>query len=390
MLEISLLQARRFLLKQQGLASTAPFGRGIKATLKAIHHLGYVQIDTISVIERAHHHTLFVRIPNYNSNHLDRLQLNGRHIFEYWSHAAAYLPIEDYPHAKYRMQVIANKEKGHWFPRNHKVVQYVRDQITAEGPQMVKDFKLPHQKKSTPWWGWKPTKAALEQLFHEGELMAVHRKGFQKVYDLTERVLPKHISTTASTQPEFCNYLIRQGIRSCGFIREEEARYLRSKFQKTTRKALQTLLESNEIIQFKIKGLEDTYYTTQELLEHLPKRIAHKRVQLLCPFDNAIIQRKRIQSLFNFDYKLECYVPAPKRIFGYFCLAILHGDSFAGHLDLKVDRKAKKLIIKQFTFHHNYKQTDSFITELLKALNTYADYNEVEQLTEKEVIDEIK
>jgi len=374
MLEISLPQARRLFLKQQGLVGSGPFGRGINATKKAIQHLGYVQIDTISVVERAHHHTLYVRIPNYNRNHLDRLQLNGRHIFEYWSHAAAYLPIEAYPHAKYRMQTIANRDKGHWFPRNHKVLRYVRDQITAEGPSMSKDFKLPNQDKSTPWWGWKPTKKALEQLFHEGTLMISHRKGFQKVYDLTERLLPDHIPNQAATQPQFCKYLIRQGVRSCGVVKEKEVRYLRSNFQNPTRNALQELIDTSEIVTIKIKGLADTYYTTPELLEP-PKRLGRKRVHLLCPFDNAIIQRKRTQSLFGFDYKLECYVPAPKRKFGYFSLAVLYGDTFAGHLDLKLDRKTKLLHIKQFTLDPGFKLTDAFLPALLASLNHYADYN---------------
>ncbi len=390
MLEITLQQAKRLFLKQQGLSDFEPFGRGINATKKVIQHLGYVQIDTISVVERAHHHTLYVRVPNYNREHLDRLQQNGRHIFEYWSHAAAFLPMEDYPHANYRMQIVANRKKGHWFPRNHKVLKYVKDKIKAEGPLMSKDFKLPNQKKSTPWWGWKPTKMALEQLFHEGELMISHRKGFQKVYNLSERILPSHISTTPSTQPEYCTYLIRQGIRSAGFVKEEEARYLRSKFQKPTQQAIQQLLDSNEIIPFTIKGLEDTYYTTSQLLEQLPKRIGKKRVHLLCPFDNAIIQRKRVISLFNFDYKLECYVPAPKRKFGYFSLAVLFGDAFAGHLDLKLDRKTKQLHIKQFTLDPNFKLTDRFLTAFLETLNRYADYNGAAHLKENQVKQSIR
>jgi len=139
MLEISLKQARRLFLNQQGLNTNAPYGRDIKGTLKAIRHLGYVQIDTISVIERAHHHTLQIRVPNYNREHLNKLQLNGRKIFEYWSHAAAYLPIEDYKHAKYRMTLLAKREKGHWFERNHKVIKHVKERITAEGPLMSKD-----------------------------------------------------------------------------------------------------------------------------------------------------------------------------------------------------------------------------------------------------------
>lgn len=372
--DISLPQARRLFLKQQGLISPAPFGRGIKATRKTIQHLGYIQIDTISVVERAHHHTLYVRVPNYKNDHLDRLQLNGRQIFEYWSHAAAYLPIEDFRFAKYRMEAVSNRKKGHWFPRNHKVIRYVRDQITAEGPLMSKDLKLPSQKKSTPWWGWKPSKQALEQLFHEGELMVVHRKGFQKVYDLTERVLPNDVSTTA-TQLEFYQYLIRQGIRTCGFIKEEEARYLRTKAQAITKQAFQQLLEEKEIIPIKINGLEDVYYTTPDLLDQQPKRIGRKQVHLLCPFDNAIIQRKRIINLFNFDYKLECYVPAAKRQFGYFSLAVLYGDAFAGHLDLKLDRKKKQLWIKQFTHDPGFKLTDGFKPAFQNALTDYAEYN---------------
>jgi len=207
--------------------------------------------------------------------------------------------------------------------------------------------------------------------------MISHRKGFQKVYDLPERILPDDVDTKPSTQIEYCQYLIQQGIRSCGLVREEEARYLRSKLQNPMRQALQVLLEKKQIIPLKINKIDGTYYSTNDLVENMPKRLSRKRVFLLCPFDNAIIQRKRVISLFNFDYKLECYVPAAKRQFGYFSIAVLYGDAFAGHLDLKVDRKAGTLVTKQFTLDPQFDPKADFHVAFEEALQRYASYNGV-------------
>lgn len=385
MITISKKQARRLLLYQQGLTTKVPFGKGKAATLKAIKRLGYVQIDTISVIERAHHHTLLTRVPNYCHKHLKDLLQKDKAVFEYWSHAAAYLPMDDYRFSLWRKKRFAESKKGHWFPRNHKVIQYVRDQIKAEGPLLARDFKLPDQKKSSPWWGWKPTKQALEQLFHEGELMIPYRKNFQKVYDLTERVLPEQINTSFPSEKEYCTHLALKTIEAQGLARENEIRYLRKKLKEPISQVLKNLVEEDLLVTVNVDGVDGAFFTLREYLRLLPICIAKKSVRLLCPFDNAIIQRQRVIDLFGFDYKLECYVPAPKRKFGYFSLAVLYGDEFAAHLDMKTDRKAGSLLLRKLTFDNGFKPSEAFYKALMEAVVDYAKYNKVQEVVIKDL-----
>ncbi len=380
MITISKKEARGLLLEHQGLLGTAPFGKGKKGVLATIQQLGYLQIDTISVVERAHHHTLLVRVPNYQRKFLDELQRTDKQIFEYWSHAAAYLPLEAYRFATYRMQRMSERKEGHWFPRNHKVIQYVKDRINAEGPLMSKDFKLEEHGKSEPWWGWKPTKMALEQLFHEGELMIHHRQKFQKVYDLTERVLPNWVDTKPPSTEEYCNYLIDTTIRASGLARAAEIRYLRKGLKQPLQTAIAHRLEEKTLVPVRVNTIEETFYSLPEIIANIPKRRQRRKVHLLCPFDNAIIQRKRVIDFFDFDYKLECYVPAPKRKYGYFSLAILFGDQFAGHLDLKADRKTKQLIFQQLTFEPTFKCSDQFFRAFGASIIHYAKYNNCEAI----------
>src|SRR3954447_1140087 len=181
---------RRIALDAQGLLRAAPFGRGVDATHRALEQIGYVQIDTISIVERAHHHTLWNRVPNYRPSHLDKL-VSERRAFEYWFHAAAYLPMRDYRFALPRMHALKNGER-HWFAnRDLKLMKAILDRVRAEGPMMARDFETP-KGRAQGWWNWKPAKRALEQLYMQGDLMISGREGFQKIYDLPERVLPSH------------------------------------------------------------------------------------------------------------------------------------------------------------------------------------------------------
>ena len=214
---------RRIALDAQGLTRVEPFGRGIDATHRALEQLGYVQIDTISIVARAHHHTFWNRVPNYYPSHLDRLVRDGR-AFEYWFHAASYLPIRDYRYALPRMHALKRGE--HWFAKDRKLMRAVLDRIRAEGPLLARDFETPKGRKQG-WWDWKPAKRALEQLFMQGDLMAAGREGFQKVYDLPERVLPSDVDTSTPTIDELAGYLLDTALRAHGFAIPKEVTYLR-------------------------------------------------------------------------------------------------------------------------------------------------------------------
>ncbi len=378
--KFSITEARRIALTAQGLTEEFPFGKGLKGTLKTIEHLGYIQIDTISVVERAHHHVLWSRVPDYTPSLLHDLQ-QKKLVFEYWSHAAAYLPTRDYRFSLPRKLAFASGQR-HWFARNRRIMKYVLDKITVEGPLMSKDFDAAHDRKSGPWFDWKPSKIALEQLFMEGTLMVRERRGFQKVYDLKDRVLPTSVDQTPPTQDEYARYLIETALRSHGIVTELEIRYLRKGIQIQIRKVLKEMAASGEICEAVVEGIEDQkfYVFSKNIESSSQARNIKKNIHILSPFDNLIIQRKRLKSLFEFDYLIECYVPDKKRKYGYFCLPLLYGDKLIGRLDAKADRKKKTLIIQSMNFEPTFKPTSLFKSVMQSELKKFSRFNGCELL----------
>lgn len=298
-----------------------------------IKHLGALQLDAIQRITRAHHHQLYNRLPRYRETQLEQAE-KRREIFEYWSHAAAYLPMEHYRYARVRMDRIREGQR-HWFEKNAKLCRYVLDRVRAEGALRASDFV----KGKGGWWEWSDEKKALEQLFQEGELMVSRREGFQKVFDLPERLLPSNTRTDAASDLDYGRYLVRTFLRAHGLGREEEIAYLRRHDRPLIKSAVEKMLKSGELRAF---GKELMLAEDEAVEVARPPR----RVRLLSPFDPLVLQRKRLKRLFDFDYQLECYLPAHKRRFGYFCLPILYGDGFAGVVDLKADREAGLLRIE--------------------------------------------
>jgi len=220
---LSIQQARKLVLLSQGLPPATQTGIAIGATLSAIEHLGYIQIDTISVIQRAHHHTLWNRNPRYKTSHLTKL-IYQKQVFEYWSHAASYLPMRDYRYSLPRKQAIANGDQDHWYERDERLMKSVLKRIATEGPLMAKN--LNHTGKKTSEWKSKPAKRALEYLFMQGELMVPCRVNFHKVYDLTERVLPKDTDTTLPNPEEYAHFLITRYLLANGLGQSAEITYL--------------------------------------------------------------------------------------------------------------------------------------------------------------------
>ncbi|WP_346838579.1 crosslink repair DNA glycosylase YcaQ family protein [Microbulbifer sp. SAOS-129_SWC] len=297
-----------------------------------IRHLGALQLDAIQRIARAHHHQLYNRLPRYREKHLQDAECR-REIFEYWSHAAAYLPMDHYRYARVRMERIREGQK-HWFEKNAKLCRYVLDRVRAEGALKASDFV----RAKGGWWEWSDEKKALEQLFHEGELMVSHREGFQKVFDLPERLLPAGIQTATASDSEYGAHLVRTFLGCHGVGRREEIAYLRRGDKVLVDSAVERMLKSGELL---ADGAE--LLLAEDAAREPPR--APRRVQLLSPFDPLVLQRKRLKRLFEFDYQLECYLPAHKRRYGYFCLPILYGERFVGVVDLKAERAAGQLRI---------------------------------------------
>jgi len=372
---LSIQQARKLVLLSQKLPPVKQTGTATAATLSAIEHLGYIQIDTISAIQRAHHHTLWNRNPRYLPPQLDRL-LSDKQVFEYWSHAAAYLSMRDYRYSLPRKQAIKNGDQTHWYKRDTTLMKSVLERITAEGPLMAKDFD--HAGKKSGEWRSKPAKRALEYLFMQGDLMVARRVHFHKVYDLTEQVLPEDIDTTLPDPEDYTRFLISRYLQANGLGQPSEMAYLLKNTKPLISNILQEMVLSGEVL--RVSAGDKNYYALPASLELLNKPLARSKLKILSPFDNLVIQRGRIQTLFGFNYLLECYVPAPKRIYGYFSLPILWDGKLVARMDCKTERKKSLLHIHHLALEPNFRKTDAFCLALYKELTAFLKFNNCSNL----------
>jgi uncharacterized protein YcaQ len=370
--DISSSELRKIILGAQGLNLTHPFGKGPASVVNTIEHLGYVQIDTISVVERAHHHVLWSRNPAYRHQWLDQAQRKTRKVFEYWAHAAAFLPMKDYRFSLPVMEAF-RKRKDRWPKSSQSDMKKVLARIRETGPLMSKDFESSH--KGGTWWDWKPDKWALQRLYQEGRLMVSHREGFQRVYDLPERIIPTDVDTSVPTLREYYEFLILQTIKAQGVAARNELIHLRHIEHKIFDEVLDKLMEKDEIIL--VQCDKRKLYTSPK---HLSARIRMQDcIHFLSPFDNMVIWRKRLKEIFDFDYTLECYVPAAKRKFGYFCLPVLWKDRFVGQADLKANRKASTLEVVKM--HWNEPGDKKSLFDAWKeSLEAFAAFNDCEHV----------
>lgn len=372
---LSLKDARKLVLLAQRLPPKKQLGSAQAATLSVLEHLAYVQIDTICVIQRAHHHTLWNRNPRYQSEHLDRL-IDDKKVFEYWSHAAAYLPMRDYRYSLPRKLAIAARDQKHWYTRDEKLMQSVLQRIREEGPLMAKDFD--DGKRATGHWKSKPTKRALESLYMEGTLMIPRRSNFHKVYDLAERVLPKGIDTSVPSPCEHARFLITRYLQANGLGQAAQIAYLLKGIKALITATLRDMVENEELIQLSVDG--QAYFAMPDALASLEAPLALDRLKILSPFDNLLIQRKRVQRLFQFDYLIECYVPSAKRKFGYFCLPILWRGVLSARMDCKADRKAGVLHIQHLSMEATVEDYQGFARALALEITEFMRFNGCEQL----------
>jgi uncharacterized protein YcaQ len=379
---VSKEKARNYSLSRQ-LLTNKRFPKGRSGTLRIIEHLGYVQIDTINVVERSHHLVLHTRQPSYRQEFLHDLQAKDRRIFEYWAHAASFVPTKDY---RYYLPAIKRKPKaGSWFDqwtkKNPKLVQQVKRRIVKEGPLTPSDFGDVENRKRGPWWDWKPAKAALEVLFWRGDLMIKERRNFQRVYDLTERVLPKNIDTTMPAEQEEKEFFVRRAFNALGIATIADInRYIG--ISGKLDKWLNSMHQNGEVTEMEITGLNKPYYAlTKELSRILcsaPQIDDHMR--LLSPFDNSIIIRDRAQALHEFEYSLECYVPKSRRKYGYFCLPILWRNQLVGRIDPKADRQRRVLLIQNLLLEKDIVEPNVFFKALPTTINDFARFNACEHV----------
>jgi uncharacterized protein YcaQ len=362
---------KRLALASQGLIGRSPFGTGTSGAIKAIEHLSYIQLDSISVIERAHNHIWRSRVPDFRPDQSNQL-LEDAQVFEYWAHAAAYLPIKEYRYYLADKSAVKDGTLRRGYIKDRKLMAQVLKRIADEGPLASKDLE-DRRTKSNGWWDWKPAKRAVEALYFEGELMISSRAGFQKTYNLAERVLPKGIDSTPPTIEERASHMLDQQLACHGLVSAVGATYGRrdAALRQAMKAELAQRLAAGTLVTVTLPN-NSLYYIEPEHLEQPMPRLDN-RLKILSPFDNAVIQRKRLIDLFAFDYQLECYVPAPKRRYGYLALPLLYKDNFVGRMDCKAHRADKVLEIKGLFFESGH-DTPEVHAALDKALPDFAGF----------------
>ena len=353
---LSLAQARRIALAAQGLAAPRPATPAAGAALlRAIGRLGLLQLDSVSVLARAHYLPLFSRLGAYDRQWLDAAAAHDgrvmaprrRRLFEYWAHEASLLPVETQPLLRWRMERALRGEGtwsglARWARDNPQAVERTFAEVEARGRTGVSDL-AEAGRRSGSWWGWNDGKAALEWLFWTGRLTASGRRGFERLYDLPERVLPQAIRDLPTPEPEEAHRrLLRIAAGALGVATAADLRdYFRLPLAAAQR-ALANLVEAGELRPVQVEGWRQQAYLAP--MARWPRRAGARA--LLAPFDPLVWERDRTERLFGFRYRIEIYTPAAKRQHGYYVLPFLMDERLAARVDLKSDRASGRLLVR--------------------------------------------
>jgi hypothetical protein len=348
---LSKAAARKIWLRAQRLDAAAPFGAGPPATTAAVEHLGYVQIDTINVIERCHHHILFNRIPAYRRADLRQAQSTDKSVFEYWTHALSYVPAKDIRFFIPAMK--RHRREGHkWFSSVTAAdLRKVLTLIRRDGALTIRDIDDDVLvDKEHPWASRKPSKWALQLAFYQGQLAISERNGMLKTYELMARHFGWDKPPKAASASETSAYLLDRALRAQGVVSLDSICHLDAPSKASIRRLIEARLRRQELLPVALEGAgKQEHWARPEALENAGAG-ASELVHILSPFDPLIIQRKRTQLFFDYEHRFEAYVPKEKRKFGYFALPVLAGDAIVAALDLKTDRRARKLLVQQWNW----------------------------------------
>ncbi len=336
---ISAAEARRVALAAQGFAE--PRRHDGRAIRRLFDRVGLIQIDSVNVLSRAHYLPGFARLGAYDRDALDRAaHYAPRRLFEYWGHEASLLPVELHPLLRWRMARARDEAWGgirRVAEERPELIGEVLEQVREQGPLAARDLAEERPRPSGPWWDWSESKKAIELLFWSGEVTSARRRNFERMYDLPERVLPKAVLDAPTPSEEDAQReLIRLAAIAMGVAAEPE---LRDYFRLPVagfRARLAELVEAKELLPIEVEGWDRPAYLHRDA--RIPRRVDARA--LLGPFDNLLWERSRVERLFDFRFRLEIYVPKPKRVYGYYVLPFLLGDRIAARVDLKADRQA--------------------------------------------------
>ena len=346
---LSAAEARRLALGAQGFADPRPENEPTGWDLRrVVKRVGLIQIDSVNVLERAHYLPAFSRLGPYNRDALDRLAHRApRRLFEYWGHEASLIAVETQPLLRWRMDGAHTDAWGGMrrvAEEQPELVASVLEEVRDRGPIAASELSHERPRRSGPWWDWSDHKRALEFLFWSGRVSSARRRRFERLYDLTERVLPAKVFAAPTPTPEEAQReLLRIAARSLGVAAEADLREYWRLSAAEAKPRFAELVEAGDLIPVEVEGWGRTpgYLDPRA---RIPRQIdAHA---LLGPFDSLLWARPRVQRIFGFEFRLEIYVPAPKRVHGYYVLPFLLGDRIVARVDLKSDRAAGRLLVR--------------------------------------------
>jgi uncharacterized protein YcaQ len=340
--------ARRIALAAQGFAEPRPARAvGGRQLRRMVERLAVVQIDSVNVLARSHYLPAFSRLGNYPRAVLDELTARRHAVFEYWAHEASFLPVRLHPYLRWRMAAAEQHAWGNMVRLQREqpgFVAEVLDRVRAEGPLKAGELLEGKPQRSGTMWNWHAGKVALEWLFFTGAVTATHRTtSFEKVYDLSERVLPPDVLRAPTPDPpDAVRELVRVAARALGVATERDLRdYFRLR-PDAGRTAVAELADAGELQPVDVPGWGAPAWLHPEARR--PRRIGARA--LLSPFDSLVWERPRVERIFGFRYRLEIYTPAAKRVHGYYVLPFLLGDELVARVDLKADRQAGVLRVQ--------------------------------------------
>ena len=383
---LSLADARNLHLAAQGLLNKPRRQASLEDIPATISRMSLLQIDTINIVARSPYLVLFSRLGNYPAQWLDESLARGE-LMEYWAHEACFMPRSDFRLIRHRMlapEKMGWKYKDAWMQEHEAEIAQLIQHIHDKGPVRSADFEHP-RKGASGWWEWKPHKRHLEGLFTAGKVMVIERRNFQRVYDLTHRVMPDwddERDLVSQTEAEII--MLDNSARSLGIFREQWlADYYRLK-----RPALaawrEARAEQQQIIAVHVEKLGNLWLH-DDLLPLLERALAGKLTAthsaVLSPFDPVVWDRKRAEQLFDFSYRLECYTPAPKRQYGYFVLPLLHRGQLVGRMDVKMHRQTGILEVISLWLQEGIKPTTMLQKGLRQAITDFASWQQATRVT---------
>jgi uncharacterized protein YcaQ len=365
--------AQHLLIAAQGL-NTLPERETTPAdVVAAIQRMAVLQIDTINIVARSPYLVLWSRLGDYDPRWLDDA-LASRQIFEYWSHEASFLPIEDYPlYRRHQLSGVRKRWWGRardWLASHAEVTERVMAKL-REGEVRSSDFQRTDGQTGS-WWNWKEEKVALEMLFMVGDIMVARRHNFQRVYDLRERVVPHWDDQHTPELPEVERTLALKAVRALGVAPVDWIPDYFRTAKTGMNRLIESLADEGALMRVEVEGWRGMGYLHPDNLELARQaaagELAPTTTTLLSPFDPIVWDRKRAAALFNFDYRIECYTPAPKRVYGYFTLPILRRGQLIGRLDPKAHRKEGIFEVKALHLEPGVEVTPALIEDVADAL----------------------